>query len=113
MRGNGSGWKTGPVTRATKHDRKVTEERRAGFVQTGLYGKMYAALRPFTNRQLLPQAFGRAAQLSVGGPDRTAKRYREALICWFCEHWPELAGPLSNDLFLPLEDDVFDDLSDE
>jgi hypothetical protein len=113
MDAKGSGWRTGPVTAATKHDRKITKDRCAAFAQTGLYGKMYAALKQFTKRQLLPQARGRAAQLNVDGPDRTAKRYREALIYWFCQHWPELAGPTPSDLSMPQDGDVSGDVFDE
>jgi hypothetical protein len=69
---------------------------------------MRAELKSCTKRELLRRAKTEAAQLGIEGPDRTASRYRDALICWFCQHCPALARPLNTALTCFWDDPTYD-----
>jgi hypothetical protein len=45
-----------------------------------------------TKAQLLQRALSISRQGGFPAPDRMARRHRDALICWYCQFCPTIAG---------------------
>jgi hypothetical protein len=55
-----------------------------------LFNRMKTKLKDLTITYMLKLASTHPMIGAISSPDRIARRKKAALICWFCEYWPEL-----------------------
>jgi hypothetical protein len=79
--------------RVTLSARKASVDRRYEFVKAVLMKQVGTTLSGPKLRRMAADLF--EAGIVHDKLDRLARRCKDALICWFCEHWDEMATNLA------------------